>query len=75
VIERLCCKTFRHSIGFCVSEDNIRQSVLFPDLYSKPLLVRFDERHGSSDGGAILLKACDAALELSRRLAVARQSG
>jgi len=52
-----------------VSEDNTRQSVLFPDLYSKPLRVQFDEQHGSSDGGAILLKACDAALDLSRRLA------
>jgi hypothetical protein len=52
-----------------VSEDNTRQSVLFPDLYSKPLRAQFDERHGSSDGGAILLKACDGALELSRRLA------
>jgi len=51
-----------------VSEDNTRQSVLFPDLYSKSLRVQFDERHGSSDGGAILLKACDAALGLSRRL-------
>jgi hypothetical protein len=52
-----------------VDDDTIRQSVLFPDLFSKPLCTQFDERHGSSDGGAILLKACDAALELSRRLA------
>jgi hypothetical protein len=43
--------------------------VLFPDLFSKSLRVQFDERHGSSDGGAILLKACDAALDLSRGLA------
>jgi hypothetical protein len=52
-----------------VIEDSTRQSVLFPDLLSKPLRMQFDERHGSSDGGAILLKACDAALKLSRRLA------
>jgi Transposase DDE domain group 1 len=52
-----------------VDDDSIRQSVLFPDLCSKPLRMQFDERHGSSDGGAILLKACDAALDLSRRLA------
>ena len=52
-----------------MDDDTIRQSVLFPDLFSKPLCTQFDERHGSSDGGAILLKACDAALELSRRLA------
>lgn len=50
-------------------EDTTRQSVLFPELFSKPLLARFDEQHGSCDGGAILLKACDATLGLSRRLA------
>ena len=49
-------------------DDSTRQSVLFPQLISKPLWVQFDARHGSSDGGAILLKACDAALGLSRRL-------
>jgi hypothetical protein len=52
-----------------VIEDSTRQSVLFPDLFSKRLRAQFDERHGSSDGGAILLKACDATLGLSRRLA------
>jgi len=52
-----------------VIEDSTRQSVLFPGLFSKPLVAHFDERHGSSDGGAILLKACDATLDLSRRLA------
>jgi hypothetical protein len=52
-----------------VSDDTIGQSVLFPGLFSKPLQARFDAVHGSSDGGAILLKACDARLGLSRRLA------
>jgi DDE family transposase len=52
-----------------VIEDSTRQSVLFSGLFSKPLVAHFDERHGSSDGGAILLKACDATLDLSRRLA------
>jgi hypothetical protein len=52
-----------------VIDDSTRQSVLFPDLFSQPLRAQFDERHGSSDGGAILLKACDAALGLTRRLA------
>jgi hypothetical protein len=32
---------------------------LFPDLLDKPLLVRFDAAHGSSDGGALLLKAAN----------------
>ena len=60
-------------------EDSTRQSVLFPHLFSKPLRAQFDERHGSSDGGAILLKGCDAALDLSRGLSAClvdrRQSG
>jgi hypothetical protein len=68
VVKGLCYKTFRHSRGFCVIDDNTRQSVLFPDLFSKPLRAQFDERHGSSDGGAMLLKACDARLDLTRRL-------
>jgi hypothetical protein len=51
-----------------VIEDSTRQSVLFSDLFSKPLTAQFDEPHGSSDGGAILLKACDATLGLSQRL-------
>ena len=62
-----------------MADDSTRQSVLFAELFSKPLLAAFDERHGSSDGGAILLKACDAALGLSKRLAVClidrRQAG
>jgi hypothetical protein len=51
-----------------LSHDITRQSVLFSHLFSKPLWVQFDEQHGSSDGGAILLKACDATLGLSRWL-------
>jgi hypothetical protein len=52
-----------------LSDDITRQSVLFPHLFSRSLRAQFDEQHGSSDGGAILLKACDAALGLSERLA------
>jgi hypothetical protein len=42
---------------------------LFPNLLRRPLVVKFDQRHGSSDGGAILLKACDERLRLTERLA------
>ena len=52
-----------------MSDDITGQCVLFPGLFSKPVRAQFDERDGSCDGGAILLKACDAALNLSRRLA------
>ena len=61
--------------------DTTRQSVLFSDrdLFGKPLVAAFDQPHGSSDGGAVLLKAADRRLGLSTRLAAclddARQSG
>ncbi len=41
-------------------DDTIPQTVLFPDLFDKPLVATFDQPHASSDGGAILLKAADA---------------
>lgn len=44
------------------------ERVLFPQLFPKPLLARFDELHASSDGGAVLLKAADQRLDLSNRL-------
>jgi hypothetical protein len=33
--------------------------VLFPDIFPKPAVLQFDQRQGSSDGGALLLKAAD----------------
>lgn len=38
----------------------IPQTVLFPDLFNKPLVATFDQPNASSDGGAILLKAAEA---------------
>lgn len=52
-----------------MSKDNIQQGVLFNDVAGKPVTARFDQAHASSDGGAILLKACDQRLKLSARLA------
>jgi Transposase DDE domain group 1 len=52
-----------------MAEDTTRQSVLFPDLFKKPVVAQFDQPHASSDGGAILLKACDERLGLTNRLA------
>jgi hypothetical protein len=51
-----------------VGEDNTRQSVRFAELCARTVVAEFDQHHGSSDGGAILLKACDARLGLSERL-------
>jgi len=45
------------------------QGVLFKDIATRPVWVQFDERRGSADGGAILLKAADERLSLSERLA------
>jgi hypothetical protein len=49
--------------------DTTTQSVLFPELAKKPVEVQFDEAQGSSDGGAVLLKAADRRLGLTERLA------
>ncbi len=45
------------------------QTVLFPDLFAKPLVAAFDTPQLSSDGGAILLKAVDERFGLTTRLA------
>lgn len=45
--------------------DSLKQSVLFPDLLDRRLEAAFDEPAGSSDGGAILLKAIDRRLGLT----------
>jgi hypothetical protein len=42
---------------------------MFAELFGKPLVAQFDQPHGSSDGGAILLKACDERLRLTESLA------
>jgi len=60
-------------------DDTIPQTVLFPDLFNKPLIATFDQPHASSDGGAVLLKAAEARYELidgfARCLVDDRQSG
>lgn len=60
-------------------KDTIAQSVIFTDLLGKPLEAHFDQPDSSSDGGAILLKACDENLGLidaiSRCLRDDRQQG
>jgi len=43
--------------------------LLFPNIFPKPVVAQFDQRHGSSDGGAILLKAADRQIQLTQALA------
>ena len=51
-----------------MSEHISKQGVLFKGLWRKALVAQFDQSHASSDGGAILLKACDERLGLSEAL-------
>jgi hypothetical protein len=52
-----------------MSNDTTAQGVLFKGLAKKPVVAQFDQEHASSDGGALLLKACDKRLGLSSALA------
>lgn len=52
-----------------MTDESARQTVLFADLFDKPLVAAFDQPHSSSDGGAILLKAIDRRLGLTAALA------
>lgn len=51
-----------------MDDDNTRQSVLFSDLCGRPVVAKFDQQHASSDGGALLLQACDRRLGLTEAL-------
>lgn len=52
-------------------DDSLRQSVLFPELLDRSLRVAFDDPAGTSDGGAILLKAIDRQLGLTETMVAA----
>jgi hypothetical protein len=52
-----------------VSDDSTTQCLLFSEIFSKPLVARFDQRQSSSDGGAFLLKAADRRYGLTEALA------
>ena len=49
--------------------DPTRQSVFYPECFSKPIVARFDQPSASSDGGGLLLGALDHSLGLTERLA------
>lgn len=50
-------------------DDTTAQCVIFNDLFGKQVIGRFDQPDSSSDGGALLLKACDERLGLTRAIA------
>ena len=51
-----------------MSEDTTTQCVLFPGIFKRSVVAKFDQSQGSSDGGAVLLKAADRALGLTAAL-------
>ena len=52
-----------------MTPDTIPQSVLFSDLFDKPLVATFNQEHASSDGGAVLLKAAERVYGLVKAFA------
>jgi hypothetical protein len=62
-----------------LNEHTTTDCLLFPDICDRPVVAKFDQRQGSSDGGAILLQAAERRLGLTSALAACmrddRQSG
>ena len=52
-----------------MTEHTTTECLLFPDIFDRPVVAKFDEQQGSSDGGAVLLKAADRRLGLTEGLA------
>jgi hypothetical protein len=52
-----------------LSEHTTTECLLFPDIFDRPVVAKFDQRQGSSDGGAILLQAAERRLGLTSALA------
>ena len=51
-----------------MSSESTRQSVVFQDVFGKPVVAKFDTEGQSSDGGVILLKRLDEGIGLSESL-------
>jgi len=58
-----------------VIDDSTTQCLLFSDIFPKTVVARFDQRQGSSDGGALLLKAAERRYGLIACLASCLQDG
>ena len=52
-----------------MNDETVPQSVLFPDLFERPVTAIFDQAHASTDGGAVLLKAADRRLGVTEAIA------
>jgi len=56
-----------------MSDDSTTQCLLFPGIFRKLVVAQFDQREGSSDGGALLLKAADGHYRLVEELTACLQ--
>lgn len=56
-----------------MSDDSTTQCLLFPGIFRKPVVAQFDQREGSSDGGALLLKAANSPYRLVEELTACLQ--
>ncbi len=52
-----------------MDSNSTTQTVLFPEIFSKPVIAKLDQKDSSSDGGGVLLQAADERLGLSEALA------
>src|SRR6184192_4784407 len=52
-----------------MNEHTTTECLLFPEIFERPVVAQFDQSQGSSDGGAVFLKAADRGLGLTAALA------
>src|SRR5438270_4168754 len=69
MVKSCCQRSFCTRRGFRLNEHTTTDCLLFPDIFDRPLVAKFDQLQGSSDGGAILLKAAERRLGLTSALA------
>ena len=69
MVQTLCSQAFTHDGGPCMATDKISQTVLFPELFDRPVVATFDREQASSDGGAVLLKAAERVYGLVKAFA------
>src|SRR5437660_1220233 len=69
MVKSCCQRSFCTRRGLRLSEHTTTECLLFPDIFDRPVVAKFDQRQGSSDGGAILLQAAERRLGLTSALA------
>src|SRR3974390_13981 len=62
MVKSCCSRSLYTNPEAFVPEHTTTQCVLFPGIFERPVVAKFDQAQGSSDGGAVLLKAADREL-------------